>query len=276
MLASAIKASELALSLFHDNEHGCCIQSPILDLEIAFRVWAPSEHQAVQDAIRHISHDLWTVATITDRLEWIRHKAVDGQLHESHWSAYASADVEAIFVQLRSILDYSTAILDGFAPKRGQLPSSFRKLLDGLDRYRDRLPDGAASLLDEAYWFSSLRSARDAIVHEGGKVVVFCGPRDGILFQVYEQRHNAIIHLNPLMYNENVVHFDRFIAWQFSHILSYLDAIGRLFIDRAPRDPSIGPVSSYSLGFSLLKKWITELRSELQRRGEREEADGPD
>lgn len=264
MIASALKASESALSLFHDDERGCCVRSPILDLEINLRVWAPSERRAVQDAIRHIKHDLWAVATIADRLEWTRQMALEGKLNEDHWRTYAEVDVEAILVQLRSVLDYSMAVIDGFAPKRGQLPSSFRKLLEGTDKYLDRLPGGVQPLLEDTSWFASLRATRDALVHTGANVLVFCGPSDGILFQVYAPRMNSMINLRPLMHNENIARFDRFAAWQISHILSYLHALGRLFIEGAQRGPSIGPVSSYSPGFPLLRSWISDLRKDLK------------
>jgi len=251
-----LEAINHALSLFHDDERGCHLRTPLFDLEINLRVWAPSTHVTAQSAIRHIHHDLWQVALLASRLEWMRAMAQQKTLDDSIWRAYSQIDIEAFLVQLRSLMDYSVAIIDSFAPKQNQIPQSFRKLRDSIERHGSKLPFGAESIVREAGWFDTIRVMRDALVHDGAEPLVFCDASEGILFQVHTGNTHRFFVRSGFMYNENVVYFDRFAAWSLAHTLRYLDLIGRLLIVESLSGPTIGPSSSYCLGFNELRKWM--------------------
>lgn len=181
----------------------------------------------------------------------------EGNLNQQLFGIYCQLDIEAFMVQLRSIMDYSVAVVKSFASKPGQLPDSFRKLRDSIGKYGSKLPDGVEDLIREANWFDAIRMVRNALVHEGAVSIVFQSEPDELLFQVRSAKGQNLIERHGFMYNENVVHFDRFAAWAMAHVLRYLDSLGKLLMEKAP--PSIGPSRSYSPGFDELRGWMRNL-----------------
>lgn len=256
MTFSDLQALEHAAAMFHDDERGCHLQSPLFDLEINLRIWSPESHPGAQSAIRHIHHDLWQAACLVSRLEWMRAMCLEKKLDESLWRHYSQLDIQAFLVDLRSMMDYSVVMIDSFAPKPNQLPDSFRKLRESVDKYGARLPKGVETLLKSANWFDSIRSIRDALVHQGAEPMVFCGAADGILFQIHTAKTYPFFSRSGFMYNENVVYFDRFAAWAMAHTLCFLDSLGHLFYEHTRQEKSVGPASSYCMGFDELRRWM--------------------
>lgn len=255
-----------ALSLFHEDDRGCHLQSSFFDLEINLRLFAPKMHRGAQRGIRCIHHDLWQVAVIVSRLDWLRDMALGQTLHQNLWRLYSSVDIEAMMTQLRSIMDYSAEVIDSFAPKPNQLPMSFRKLRESLSEYTSRLPAGVEAIVREAAWFDTVRDVRDALVHRGAEQLVFCSASEGILFQVHIGVGDGLVKHPHLMYNDNVVDFSRFAAWTFSCLLYYLDELGRALQYKFEPPASTGLSSSYCPGFTVLRDWMRALFTHLHSR----------
>lgn len=264
MQTPEIRVVERAQSLFHEDERGCCLQSPFFDLEINLRIFAPSLHTGAQRGIRNIHHDLWQTAVIVSRLHWLRDMALRQTLHQNLWRLYSSVDIEAMMTQMRSIMDYSAEVIDSFAPKPKQLPTSFRKLRESLGDYASRLPAGVEPIVREAAWFDTVRAVRDALVHKGAEPLVFASASEGILFQIHIGAEDGMVRHPALMYNDNVVDFRRFAAWTFSGLLFYLDQLGHVLRTRFEPPANTGPSSSYCPGLSVLRDWMSGLLDHLR------------
>ena len=275
MQTPEIRVIERALSLFHEDERGCCLQLSFFDLETNLRIFNPRLHVGAQRGVHCVHHDLWQIAVIVSRLDWVRDMAQQQVLHRNLWRLYSSADIEAMMMQLRSIMDYSVEVIDSFAPKPKQLTKSFRELRDSLEKYASRLPAGVEPIVREAAWFDTVRTVRDALVHSGAEPLVFCSPSEGILFQVRIGVGDGLVRHPVLMHNHNVVDFCRFAAWIFSCLLFYLDELGRVLLSRFESPSNSGPSSSYCPGFSVLRDWMIALLERLRRAQQRVMASHP-
>ena len=204
--------------------------------------------------------DLSNSALLVSRIKWMRGLAAESEMGRGPWRSYTQLDVEFFIIQLRSIMDYSVAVIDEFAPKKGQLPESFNKLRAGIDKYAVKLPVGVEPLVRGAHWFDDMRAIRDGLIHRGAQSLVFDGAPDEYLFQVYGAGMSRnIIFKSALMHNENVVYFDRFSAWLFGCVLDYLNALGEMFAGRSKSVSGIGQASSYCPGFADLRDWMQQL-----------------
>jgi hypothetical protein len=246
--------------MFHAEDEECYLCSEFFDLGIKLRIAgnasAPLFNKATQD--------LWNISTLLARLEWTRTLAHQGALNTGAWSSFSSLDIENFFVQMRSIMDHVAEILQSLLPKGKQLPESFRRLRESLDKYRTRLPSDIAALVAGANWFDEMRSARDALVHQGGYSLVFSEPKDGILFQVYGKGHKGCFSHPAIMFNDNVVRFDRYASHVVSNLLVFLDRLGAALLSKTTAIGSVpGQVRCSSMGFALLRLWISDFLSVL-------------
>lgn len=182
-----------------------------------------------------IFQDIGNIGIILERLEWMRQKSYEDEYLHQNWMSFASVDIEHFFVEFRSIMDYVAEIIVITAKKRGQLPKEVSKTtsFEGLKNWVQKSPGNKARLgeeisevIESAKWFSSIRSIRDELVHEGGLTLVFMEPKEGILFQVYSGFKNLVNH-EIIMYNYNIAYFDRFVAIYFSHLLLFLEGFAK-------------------------------------------------
>ena len=264
MSTADVTALRRALSLFHDDERGCHITCSLLDLEINYRVNHDhgGSHQA--RAIHNINHDLWQIAALMSRLVWMREMTRSDMLNESAWRTYSQLDIEHFYVQIRSILDYLAVLVSESAPKRSQLPKSFRALKASVGKYRNKMHPEIASMIEYSYWFDELRTIRDSIVHGGAQPMVFSDGDDWLLFQVHSPTdfHNMIS--KPFMlHNPHVAYFNRFVAWSMAHTLSTIDCVGSCLSENTQFAVNVGQVRSYSFGFDEIRHWMRELLDKL-------------
>ncbi|WP_139227364.1 MULTISPECIES: hypothetical protein [unclassified Pseudoxanthomonas] len=264
MGTSDLTALRRALSLFHDDERGCHIRSQIFDLEINYRVNSEAANFREARAIRNINHDLWQISALMSRLVWMREMTRSGDLHEASWRAYSQLDIEHYYVQVRSALDYLAVLIAESAPKRGQLPTSFRSLRESIEKYEQKIHPKIASMVSSAHWFDELRAIRDSIVHDGAQPMVFSDGNDWLLFQVHGSGLRNMVSKPFMLHNENVAYFDRFVAWSFSHALSALDCVGSCLSEDTQFPTKVGPVRSYGSGFSDIRGWMKELLQRLE------------
>ena len=237
-----------AASLFVEDRFGCGIQSAFLEVQARTQRPFPSFNPAAQEALRAINHDIWQISVIVSRLEWSRAQVETGILPQAIWCRYAEVDIESLLVQFRSIFDYAARTIEAFAPKRKQLPLSFRSLRENLDKYANRLPEGIEPLIRSADWFDLCVKVRDEIVHGGGHPVVFPSKDEGTLFQVYGGAYQRLIFLRSGMHNENVVRLDRYVAYMFGNTLAFLDMLGKLLMVKCQQPVGNGPTTTYCFG----------------------------
>jgi hypothetical protein len=209
---------------------------------------------------------LWDILTTCDRLEWAKEKCKGDPRLNSTWSYYASADIEYWHIKMRSLLDHIAKLISNLAERKNQVPDSFAALYkratgteavpEKTQNFAHKLGPDWLELLRSATWFPALLDIRDEVVHWGGHTMVFLPPEEGIRFQVYRGfSHKNIIDLKPLMFNQNVVCFDRYAAHLLSHLLLFLEDFAIKAYARLGVEPMLNGMSRH-FGLGTVIGWI--------------------
>jgi hypothetical protein len=212
--------------------------------------------------------DEWSMLTAVERLDWMLSQVDHSDHIKSRWYSYASLDIESWHVNFRSLLDQVASVISKLADRKKQVPGdSFRKLYERSRAERLCTSEGAPfaqrlgpdwlALLQNVKWFDQIVSVRDAVLHLGGHTMVFTAPKDGILFQVHGARYQNLVQSTSLMFNENVVCFERYAAHLMSYLLIFLEDFARIVYDRLGRcrNPEDTARSS-GAGWDTLRSWI--------------------
>ena len=267
-----------AASLFHRTDLGYELSGEFSALygavhqAAAISGYAPDRTTNVLKCLACILNDFWTLATLVGRLEWMQRLSESDPLAAERWGIYASADIVLWHVEFRSLLDHAGEVICDLADKRNQVEKSFTTLIkkaragDQATDWQGKLGQEWYSLLKNVAWYSRMVSIRDDLVHFGAKTLVFCGPKDGILFQVLGADYRRLIQEDPtLMYNENVVYFDRYAAHLTAHLIVFLEKFASIAAKRM-RLGEGPPGSIFHFGFETLMLWIESALAAAQAR----------
>lgn len=228
-------------------------------------------------------HDLWMISTAQARLAWMKEQAVNDAPLRMRWSSYAALDIESWHGQFRSLLDYAAKVLRELAQsRRGFKDWSFTELWqkasgktidreggepkDTLDRregssqeFEEIVGTDWLELLKSATWYPQIVSIRDQTVHFGAQTLVFGEGSDGILFQVMGKTASRLAQQEPiLMFNENVVYFDRYAAYFMACLLSWLEKFASVAYSRLGMVKMPGSLVAH-FGFEVLATWLDDL-----------------
>lgn len=251
-----LSVMQRALSLFSSDDHGYYLSGPFFDIDITLF----QEHPGARSVIGAITEDLWNISTLVERLEWSRQQCTENEHLKSRWFYYAKVDIEHFHTEVRSILDYAAELI-AVVSNAGQLPTSFRRLLERKAKYEAKIAPDILALLGEVEWFWDVRTIRDNLVHHGALAIVFGDPETGILFQVFEPGFKRLVNKPSLLYNANVVHFERYAALYFSWLITFLDSLAATFV---PGEKGAIRSRCYSPGFKVLHDWIADYTLHLQ------------
>ena len=112
-------------------------------------------------------------------------------------------------------------------------------------------------------WFYDLRVMRTAIIHRGSEPLVFCGPEDGLLFQVHGRNHENLISVPEFMHNPNVVRFEPYVAYYFAELLSFLEDFATAAMGQIEFPLPMTGVKNYCPGYQHLVQWMEKLHERL-------------
>lgn len=229
---------------------------------------APHGSPELKRAKRHLLgalRQLGNIITTGDRLDWMREQCGKDKLLASKWMFYAGMDIEYWHVQTRALLDHLAKVISRLAERSDQVPDSFTRLYMRVHHpesavraaeFAEKLGLDWLDLIRGGTWYAPLREAREALVHRGGYALVFGWPEDGILFQVHEGFVRKInVAAEPLMFNPNVVHFDRYAAVMLSNILLLLEDFATVTYGRLSTEPHFNGTYLH-FGLATLMRWI--------------------
>jgi hypothetical protein len=188
--------------------------------------------------------------------------ASDGILRD-RWNSYASLDIEEWHTQFRSLLDYVAKVIRELAERKRQVSDSFTTLRERAagttgdpQDFARKLGDDWLGLLKSATWYPQIISIRDETVHRGAQTIVFGEPSEGILFQVLGNGGARLAQEEPnLMFNKNVVYFDRYAAYFMARLLTWLEQFASIAYSRMGMTESPGCLNRH-FGFDVLVDWI--------------------
>ncbi|WP_200157685.1 hypothetical protein [Allochromatium vinosum] len=221
-----------------------------------------NNHWAAHVSLRAAAHDIWNIAAIVERLEWMRNLAIQQELPES-WRTYAKLDVSHIIYEFRSIFDHVACAAGSLSARPGTIPESFERLIKNREKHQAILGAMYDSLNRDFTWFYDLRVMRTAIVHRGSEPLVFCSPKDGLLFQVHGRNHENLIFVPEFMYNSNVVRFEPYAAYYFAEMLSFLEDFATAAMGQIEFPLPMTGVRNYCLGYQHLVRWMENLLERL-------------
>lgn len=251
-----------ALEYFYSDKNGCYLVNKFnkLSTYLYFDKKQPqNRHKKIIEIDNRIVSDLWNIATLLERLEWTRINTEKIHHLREAWMYYAKVDISHFHTEIRSVLDHTAKTIDIFSSKPGQIPPSFRKLLENLNRYKNKIDPGIYKLLEEIDWFREIQEVRDSLIHEGAETLVFGEPQEGILFQVYRGSNTKqLIRKQYMHYNQNVIYFERYAAFYFACLLIFIDAIANEYITKFNWQ-GISQPKVYSPGFATIRDWIINL-----------------
>ena len=240
-----------------------------------------NKYKTVYSYIKKINRDIKNIGIIAERIEWLKSIALERKEIHVSWTRYIAIDIEHFHIEIRSIMDYIAQTIKLLLPNGGQLPDSFRKLCDNVDKYSSRIDENIYNIIKSASsWFMEMRSVRDDIIHYGSSTMVFAGPKDGILFQIYNSSLDEKIDSEKcIMYNENIAFFDRYAALYISRIIHFINTLSKALAqiissskmtdieDSITSEIGIDMINSFTKisdpGFKVIKTWIDDLLQKL-------------
>jgi hypothetical protein len=268
-----VKVIEEALTFFLIDEKGVHWKGKFVDLKMA-----ACKNNRLSRAVKladYIKNDIWNIGTIIHRLNWQRSASINQKFLEEMWNSYASIDIEHFHIKLRSIMDYVAGIVPWPKNKRGQIPDdSFEGLINWIKKNPGHLKQIGEDLINVVKtaetWFKDLRYVRDKLIHNGASTVIFCHPKDGILFHVKKDHKDNVefksISNDFLMFNPNVIYFERYAAIFLSHLFVFLDRLAKLIYKRYQLQCVERSSSCHSKGFSIIVYWMKQLKEILEKR----------
>jgi len=251
------------LSLFSTDEQELHIINSFNDVPISLKLLdlVDGDRTFKRSTFSSAWQDIWNISVFVERMDWLRNGVIEGHIEESRWRHYTQVDIGSFHVEIRSAMDHVAEIIADFSNLNGKLPTSFNRLQQRIDKYSTKLDPEIVKLIKEASWFSDIRHVRDSLVHHGGDTLVFCGAKEGITFQIYNDFVHNQVNKSLFMYNQNVAYFEKYAALYFSHLLVFLNNLGNILLSKIPKRTS--GCRSYAQGFKTLHKWTTGLRDEL-------------
>jgi hypothetical protein len=267
MLIDATQTLDRALGLFSIDDNGdLFLGGHFNSLKVSLKVSANDvlkNHRIAQQHMEAASHDIWNIAGLVERLEWLRARSLEDEQFAQRWRRYAELDIAHIYYEFRSAMDHVANSIAHFSDKPGSLPESFDKLVKNREKYRSILGPILEILNQDFSWFFDLRGLRNAMNHMGREPLVFCGPQDGILFQVHGNGLKNLIEVPEFMHNQNVVRFEPYVAWHFSKLIVFLEEIARPIFEGIEVKLKLDGVRNYSAGYPYLTNWMRELRESV-------------
>ncbi len=237
-----------------------------LDFSIAARLARRAEigekdRRQLRTALRSLQYlrqDVLNILSILAKLDWMLDCVRAEQLHEHRWMEFAASDIDMFHVELRSAFDHVARILNTVAERPDEVPHrSFHGLVEWLenDSTREGMlgPRVAALVTANAEWFMRMKNVREESLHHGGFTLVF-PEKEKILFQIYSSKRHPFVHEPDLMFNENVVDFERYAVVCISRLCALLGGLAALLLDRFSLLPAT-EVRAYHSGLDTFARW---------------------
>jgi len=101
--------------------------------------------------------------------------------------------------------------------------------------YRKKISTEFSTIIDNCKnWLNLIKENRNILTHRNHERIIFGEPKDGLLFQLYDEKLKPEIVLPEVMYNSgnNVVDFELYSAFILSEIFVLLDNLGILIAQK--------------------------------------------
>lgn len=256
-LAEYAEYSEIAATIIEDAD-GFFREAPSVDLSWHLKLSAardPSK-EYLYNKWNAITNTFWDLETVIFRMWWHHNEFVEGKLPETLWFLFSRADVAQFHISARAIYDYFAAVMAITSSRPANIPDTFRKLRDKIERYCVHLDPRVVHLLRGARTFDSLRGIRDAITHENALVLTF-PDKENILFQVFVGSRRCVVD-KAFMENDNVAYFKRYAASVLGAIYLMADTLALIVYDIAAISRDGGRSRLTHPGLQVIRPWLTE------------------
>lgn len=207
-----------------------------------------------------------TLGIACEKISWERDLHFNRKIDDSQYKAYAGCDIEYFHMVFKTTFDRLLPIINKISDSPGQIPlNSFNSFLnDWITNPNNKIRLGESLLnvvLKYFSWFNEIKEIRDPIVHPEDILItqIFIDEkeRNRILFQVDEGFKHKISK-SEVMYNDNVVDFEKYAGLYFGYLISSLERLSYYIFDKFNIQKNL--IGIQHGGFwPIVKKWIEQL-----------------
>lgn len=213
----------------------------------------------LSSARKHFSaifNNLWNISIIFDRIEWTKNACKNGIIGELQASEYFKVDIVTFHTEVRASLDYMTNIISIFSKQVGQIPESFNKLRNRIDKYENKLDSEITALVKSADWFSEFRTVRDALIHSHGSAFTSLGVKAGVIFQINDHTGASLINKHSLKHGSNMVLFEKYAAYYTACFLNLIESVGDILKKIKPQELTLNQLYIQGQGIQVINNWM--------------------
>ena len=241
-----------ARALFVEDRHGephtfvnvfDCLSAEIQTRAIVIRQQDPlptNLNSTLQIArfFRYASFRFTELILRIEQINWMQREFKTKQGEESvFWNLFAALAIKDFHIDLGSLMDsLAPVVLQATGAFDGQGESKLPGFTDiqkkGSPRavkFRQSIPDNVLNAIDGTdRWWSAVKQVRNTLTHREHSKIVFSGPNQGILFQIYEPHYAPIVLDHNLLWQsgKDVADFRLYSAAVFAELLSSLEELG--------------------------------------------------
>lgn len=129
-----------AVCLFEVTDDALCLRGAVQDFLLIASLSKNEQARRAASSFRLVLQDVWNVATIIDRLDWMRSRALVEGDAALRWMRYASVDIQSVHVEIRASMDYLACAARQFFSKPGPSRIVFVRCSIGCTSIRTESP----------------------------------------------------------------------------------------------------------------------------------------
>ena len=157
-----------------------------------------------------------------------------------NYSNFLGLSIKDIHVDIVSFMDSLAPVIiqaeSNLKPKDRKNTPGWPDIQKNSKRsYRAKMSGDFCTIIDNCErWLLLVKKIRHLLTHRNHEKIVFGNPKEGLLFQVYNQEMQAGIVLPEVLYNSrnNVVDFDLYSAFILSEVFVLIDDLGVLIAQK--------------------------------------------
>lgn len=192
-----------------------------------------TRYQRLTPLFRHVGTRLSDLLLRVNLVIWMRRELPDS-LTEPSWLTAGGLSIKDFHGDVSAVMDsIAPVIIESYCAFGQKIPAKlpgFADIQSGTQRsFRKKFDPEVVRIIDNSdRWWKPVKSIRDLLIHREHTKIVFGGPTDKSLFQIYQDDFKPVVVEQKFMWNggRNVVDFQLYSGFVIAEILTLLDELG--------------------------------------------------